>query len=71
VRRLWTHPGALAGVEHAAATAGVAEWDSGEKATELIERADRALRFAKHEGERGCAQRASLVPAAPPALRRP
>jgi diguanylate cyclase (GGDEF)-like protein len=61
----------LARVEHAAATAGVAEWDSGETATELIERADRALRFAKHEGERATAQRASLVPAAPPALKRP
>ncbi len=62
---------ALAGVEHAAATAGVAEWEPGETATELIERADRALRFAKHEGERGCAQRVSLVPDAAAALKRP
>jgi diguanylate cyclase (GGDEF)-like protein len=62
---------ALTGVEHAAATAGVAQWDSGETATELIERADRALRFAKHEGGRTTAQRASLVPAGPPALKRP
>jgi PleD family two-component response regulator len=49
----------------------VAEWESGETATELIGRADRALRFAKHEGERAIAQRDSLVPAASPALRRP
>jgi diguanylate cyclase (GGDEF)-like protein len=62
---------ALAGVEHAVATAGVAQWNPGETATELIERADRALRFAKHEGERATAQRDSLVPAASPALRRP
>lgn len=63
---------------HARATAGVAEWEEGEGAAELIERADRALRFAKHRGERGSAQRAALVPedfepAASPraALRRP
>jgi diguanylate cyclase (GGDEF)-like protein len=61
---------ALAGVEHATATAGVAEWGSGETAMELIERADRTLRFAKHDGERATAQRASLVPDAA-ALKRP
>ena len=39
------------------ATAGVAEWEPDESPTELIERADRALRYAKHRGERGSAQR--------------
>jgi diguanylate cyclase (GGDEF)-like protein len=52
---------ALSGVAQPA-TAGVAQWRRGEKATELIERADRALLYAKQQGERGRAMPASLVP---------
>jgi diguanylate cyclase (GGDEF)-like protein len=43
------------------ATAGVAGWDGEETSTRLIERADRALLFAKHEGRRGAAMPASGV----------
>jgi GGDEF domain-containing protein len=43
------------------ATAGVAEWRPGESATELIDRADRALLHGKHRGARGEAVRASSV----------
>ena len=46
----------------AGATAGVAEWRSGESATDLIERADGALLYGKHEGRRGTALCASAVP---------
>jgi two-component system cell cycle response regulator len=44
------------------ATAGVAQWIDDEKPDELIERADRALLYAKQQGERGKAMPASLVP---------
>jgi PleD family two-component response regulator len=44
------------------ATAGVAQWRRGEKPAQLIERADRALLYAKQQGERGRAMPASLVP---------
>jgi diguanylate cyclase (GGDEF)-like protein len=44
------------------ATAGVAEWNGEEGQTSMIERADRALLYAKHEGARGQALRASEVP---------
>ena len=53
---------AVGRVSQARATAGVAESEPEQSSTELIERADRALRYAKHRGERGSAQRASLVP---------
>jgi PleD family two-component response regulator len=43
------------------ATAGVAQWRRGESATELIDRADRALLHGKHRGARGAAVRASSV----------
>ena len=46
----------------AAATAGVAEWIPDESPTMLIARADSALLFAKHEGERGHPMAASNVP---------
>jgi diguanylate cyclase (GGDEF)-like protein len=46
-----------------AATAGVAEWRQDESPTMLIARADAALLFAKHEGERSSATAASDVPA--------
>jgi diguanylate cyclase (GGDEF)-like protein len=45
-----------------AATAGVAEWRADESPTMLIARADAALLFAKHEGERASAMAASNVP---------
>jgi diguanylate cyclase (GGDEF)-like protein len=45
-----------------AATAGVAEWSPDESPTMLIARADAALLFAKHEGERASAMAASEVP---------
>jgi len=48
--------------EGSGATSGVAEWRPGESATELIERADRALFYGKHEGVRGSVLRASEVP---------
>ena len=51
-------PGALTG-----ATAGVAEWRPGERQERLIERADDALLYGKHKGERGGVQAASLAPA--------
>ncbi len=35
------------------ASAGVAEWMAGENSTTLIEHADRALLYGKHEGDRG------------------
>ena len=44
------------------ATAGVAEWDGEETSSRLIERADRALLFAKHESRRGAATPATNVP---------
>lgn len=44
-----------------AATAGVAEWDADESPTALIERADRALLYAKHHDSRGQAMPASDV----------
>jgi diguanylate cyclase (GGDEF)-like protein len=44
------------------ATAGVAEWDRAETSARLIERADRALLFAKHEDRRGAAMPAGGVP---------
>ena len=44
------------------ATAGVAEWDGKESQTSMIERADRALLYAKQEGARGKALPASEVP---------
>ena len=44
------------------ATAGVAEWRADESPTMLIARADAALLFAKHEGERASAMAASNVP---------
>jgi diguanylate cyclase (GGDEF)-like protein len=44
------------------ATAGVAAWDGEETSSRLIERADRALLYAKHEGRRGAAVPASGVP---------
>ena len=45
-----------------AATAGVAEWRSGDGPTALIARADRALLFGKQRGSRGVAVRASELP---------
>jgi diguanylate cyclase (GGDEF)-like protein len=47
--------------ESGRATAGVAAWDGEETASRLIERADRALLYAKHEGRRGAALAASGV----------
>jgi diguanylate cyclase (GGDEF)-like protein/putative nucleotidyltransferase with HDIG domain len=44
------------------ATAGVAEWRPGETATELIDRADRALLYGKQRGGRGTAVYASMMP---------
>ncbi|MGI8846102.1 MAG: diguanylate cyclase domain-containing protein [Thermoleophilaceae bacterium] len=44
------------------ASAGVAEWAPGENGTSLIERADRALLFGKHEGERGAVSGTSQLP---------
>ena len=44
-----------------AATAGVAEWHSGESVTALIDRADRALLHGKHRGARGGGLRASEI----------
>jgi diguanylate cyclase (GGDEF)-like protein len=44
------------------ATAGIAEWRPGESHTELIARADAALLFAKHKGERGKALPVSKLP---------
>ncbi|HEY1359908.1 MAG TPA: sensor domain-containing diguanylate cyclase [Thermoleophilaceae bacterium] len=44
------------------ATAGVAERQPGDSPTDLIERADRALLYGKHEGVRGTALCASSVP---------
>jgi GGDEF domain-containing protein len=46
-----------------AATAGVAEWASGDSATALIARADGALLYGKQQGSRGTAVRASSLPA--------
>jgi diguanylate cyclase (GGDEF)-like protein len=46
------------------ATAGVAEWDGLESASELIDRADRALLSGKHHGGRGTAVRATAAQAA-------
>jgi diguanylate cyclase (GGDEF)-like protein len=45
-----------------AATAGVAQWSPGVSATELVARADRALLFAKQEGQRGVAHTFTAVP---------
>ena len=42
-----------------AATAGVAEWESGDSPSDLIGRADRALLHGKHSGLRGTAVQAS------------
>jgi diguanylate cyclase (GGDEF)-like protein len=55
---------ALEALRHSAvaATAGVAEWSPDESPTMLIARADAALLFAKHEGERASAMAASDVP---------
>jgi diguanylate cyclase (GGDEF)-like protein len=56
---------ALADLEPGArteATAGVAEWRSGEREERLIERADRALLYGKHQGVRGVALGASTLP---------
>ncbi len=44
------------------ASAGVAEWTPGEGSTSLIERADRALLFGKHEGNRGEVSATSQLP---------
>jgi diguanylate cyclase (GGDEF)-like protein len=46
------------------ATAGVAEWDGLETASELIDRADQALLAAKHHGGRGTALRSTAAQAA-------
>ena len=51
--------------EATAATAGVAEWHTGDAPSELIGRADRALLHGKHSGLRGTAVQASSLPAAP------
>jgi diguanylate cyclase (GGDEF)-like protein len=48
--------------ESAGATAGVAEWQAGERPTALIARADRALLYGKQQGRRGAAIRASELP---------
>jgi diguanylate cyclase (GGDEF)-like protein len=65
---------AIEGLEHAVteltehaflagrATAGVAEWDGEESATELLARADRALLYGKQRGVRGTAVASSSVP---------
>ncbi len=45
-----------------AGTAGVAEWSPGVSATELVARADRALLYAKQEGQRGGAHTFGGVP---------
>ncbi|MFN2616263.1 MAG: diguanylate cyclase domain-containing protein [Thermoleophilaceae bacterium] len=50
-------PGARTG-----ATAGVAEWRAGERAERLIERADGALLYGKHQGVRGEVLGASALP---------
>ncbi len=47
----------------APATAGVAQWQPGVSAVELVARADRALLFAKQEGHRGGAHSFAAVPA--------
>jgi len=44
------------------ASAGVAEWAPGENGTSLIERADRALLYGKHEGRRGEVSGTSQLP---------
>ncbi len=46
------------------ATAGVAEWQPGESANQLIARADRALLYGKQRGGRGTAVYASQIPEA-------
>jgi diguanylate cyclase (GGDEF)-like protein len=46
----------------AGATAGVAQWDPSQTATQLIEQADRALLFGKQERGRGSTQAASDLP---------
>jgi diguanylate cyclase (GGDEF)-like protein len=46
------------------ATAGVAEWDGLESASELIDRADGALLTGKHHGGRGTAVRSTVAQAA-------
>lgn len=48
--------------ESGGATAGVAERHPGDASTDLIARADRALLYGKHEGDRGTALCASAVP---------
>ena len=53
------------------ATAGVAAWREGDSPTMLIARADAALLYGKHEGPRGTPIRASTVPPAFGAARRP
>jgi diguanylate cyclase (GGDEF)-like protein len=44
------------------ATAGVAQWDPSQAATQLLEQSDRALLFGKQERGRGTAQAASDLP---------
>ena len=46
----------------------MAEWRPGESSIDLIKRADRALLYGKHAGERGTALCASAVPEAQVAL---
>jgi PleD family two-component response regulator len=43
------------------ATAGVAQWDGVESASELIDRADQALLHGKHHGGRSTAVRSSVA----------
>jgi diguanylate cyclase (GGDEF)-like protein len=50
------------GGEATVATAGVAGWRPGDSPTMLIARADEALLYAKQQGSRGTAVRASSVP---------
>ena len=50
--------------EVTAATAGVAEWQTGDSPSELIGRADRALLHGKHSRLRGTSVQASSLPAA-------
>jgi diguanylate cyclase (GGDEF)-like protein len=50
-------PGTQTGV-----SAGVAEWRAGERAERLVERADGALLYGKHEGGRGQVLGASALP---------
>ncbi|MDX6664884.1 MAG: hypothetical protein QOG68_1090 [Solirubrobacteraceae bacterium] len=51
------------GAQGTGATAGVAHWEAGQTATDLLEAADRALLYGKQQGGRGATIFASELPA--------